>query len=326
MGEAKRSPLLRRQSAPIQAVTVVGIGGIGGLIGARLALRPPGDGRHLTFVARGPHLAAIRSGGLRLIRPDGSVALARPDLATDRLEEAPAPDLAVLCVKSYDLDKAADQLAAVLRPSTVVLPLLNGADIRERLRARLRIGIVPPACIYVSARRAGAGTVEHIGGAGKIHLGPDPQVPAWDGSELRAVLEVAGIPYQWHEDPTVAIWVKYMFIAPLALVTAAHGADFGRVLSDPQLNAQARAVMEEIRRIADARGVALPADIVESTLRTAGSFPPETRTSYQRDIESRARADEGDLYGGAILRLGAAHGVPTPVSAELSAAIARLRA
>jgi 2-dehydropantoate 2-reductase len=314
------------QPEPIRAVMVVGIGGIGGVIGARLALRPPAAGGHLTFIARGAHLEAIRSAGLRLIRPDRSTVTARPQLATDRLEEAPAPDLAVLCVKSYDLDAVADRLAAVLQPSTVVLPLLNGADIRERLRGRLRLGIVPPACIYVSARRAGPGTVEHIGGAGEIHLGPDPEVPAWDGGELRALLEEAGIPFQWHQDPTVAIWVKYMFIAPFALVTAAHGADFGRLLSSPELNAQTRAVMEEIRRIAQARGIGLPQDIVESTLRTAAGFPPETRTSYQRDIESRAPADEGDLYGGTILRLGAAQGVPTPVSAELAAAIARLRA
>jgi 2-dehydropantoate 2-reductase len=312
-------------STPIREVAVVGIGGIGGVIGARLALRLPAAGRRVTFVARGPHLAAIRAGGLRLLQPDGSTVVARPDLATDRLEQAPAPDLAVLCMKSYDLDAVARRLAAVLRPSSIVLPLLNGADIRERLRARLPLGIVPPACIYVSARRAGPGTVEHIGGAGQIHLGPDPQVPAWDGAELRAALEEAGIPFQWHENPAIAIWVKYMFIAPFALVTAAHGTDFGRVLSDPRLNAQARGVMEEIRGIAQARGVALPEDVVESTLRTAAGFPPETRTSYQRDIESRAPADEGDLYGGAILRLGATHGVPTPVSAELAAAIERLR-
>jgi 2-dehydropantoate 2-reductase len=168
--------------------------------------------------------------------------------------------------------------------------------------------------------------VEHVGGAGKIHLGPDPEAPAWRGAELRAVLERAEIPYQWHEDPAAAIWSKYLFIASLALVTAAHGADFGQVLGTPRLAAQARGVMEEIRRIAAARGVVLPADITESTLATTGSYPPETRTSYQRDIESRAPADEGDLYGGTILRLGGAHGVATPVSAELAAAIARLRA
>jgi 2-dehydropantoate 2-reductase len=252
--------------------------------------------------------------------------VARPDLATDRIEEAPSPDLVVLCVKSYDLDAVADRLAAVLRPSAVVLSLLNGADIRERLRARLRTGIVPPACIYVSARRREPGAVEHVGGAGLIHLGPDPDVPDWDGAELRAVLEEAGIPFRWHPEATVAIWIKYMFIAPFALVTAAHGADFGRVLSEPRLTARALAVMEEIRRIAEARGIRLPADIVESTLRTAAGFPPETRTSYQRDIEGRAPADEGDLYGGTILRLGAVHGVPTPVSAELAASIARLKA
>jgi 2-dehydropantoate 2-reductase len=312
--------------APIREIAVIGIGGIGGLTGSRLALRLRATGRRVTFIARGPHLAAIRAAGLRLIRPDGSAVLVRPDLATDSLEQAPAPDLAVLCVKSYDLEQVAERLAAVIKPDTVVLPLLNGADIRERLRARLRRGIVPPACIYVSARRREPGTVEHVGGAGKIHLGPDPEAPAWRGEELRAVLEQAEIPYQWHEDPAVAIWSKYLFIASLALVTAAHGADFGRVLASPKLAAQARDVMEEIRRIAAARGVALPADIVESTLATTGGFPPETRTSYQRDIESRTPADEGDLYGGTILRLGAAHGVATPVSAELAAAIARLRA
>jgi 2-dehydropantoate 2-reductase len=312
--------------APIREITVIGIGGIGGVTGSRLALRLPATGRRVTFIARGPHLAAIRAAGLRLIRPDGSAVLVRPDLATDSLEQAPPPDLAVLCVKSYELEQVAERLAAVIKPDTVVLPLLNGADIRERLRARLRGGIVPPACIYVSARRREPGSVEHVGGAGKIHLGPDPEAPAWRGEELRAVLAQAEIPCQWHEDPAVAIWSKYLFIASLALVTAAHGADFGRVLASPGLAAQARGVMEEILRIAEARGVALPAGIVESTLATAGGFPPETRTSYQRDIESGAPADEGDLYGGTILRLGAAHGVATPVSAELAAAIAGLRA
>jgi len=311
-------------TSSLRAVTVVGIGGIGGVIGARLALRPRGaDRRQVAFVARGPHLAAIRAGGLRLVRPDGSVVLARPDLATDRFEDVPPPDLVVVCVKSYDLDAVASRLAGIVRPTTVVLPLLNGADIRERLRAQLRQGVVPPACIYISARLREPGTVEHLGGAGLLHFGPDPERRSWDGEELRALLGEAGIPFQWHEQPAVAVWTKYVFIASLALVTAAHGADFGRVLSDPALSARARAVMEEIRCLAAAAGVTLPADVADGALRAAGAFPPQTRTSYQRDIENRAPADEGDLFGGTILRLGERYGVPTPASAELAAAIAR---
>ena len=114
-----------------------------------------------------------------------------------------------------------------------------------------------------------------------------------------------------------------MFIAAFGLVTAAHRADFGRVLASPQLSRQARAVMEEIVRLAAARGVALPADVAESSLRAAASFPPETRTSYQRDIEARSARNEGDLFAGTILRLGRERGVPTPVTAELAAAIGR---
>lgn len=303
----------------IRNITVVGLGGVGGVIGSRLARLP----RNLTFIARGPHLAAIRSGGLRVLQPDGSEFTVRPDLATDRFEETPPPDLVVLCVKSYGLEEAAGRLAPLVRNSTVVLSLLNGADIRERLRARLRGGIVPPACIYLSARRGKPGTVHHVGGAGLIHLGPDPDRPDWDGRELCDVLNEAGIPFQWHEDPTAAIWTKYAFIASMALVTAAHGVDFGQVLSTPALAAQARGVIEEIRRIAAAEGATLPEDLAEATLRSAASFPMETRTSYQRDLENHAPANEGDLFAGTILRLGARHGVPTPLSAELAAAIAR---
>ena len=247
---------------------MIGIGGIGGVIGSRLALRLPATGRQVTFIARGPHLAAIRAAGLRLIRPDGTAVLVRPDLATDSLEQAPAPDLAVLCVKSYDLEQVAERLAAVIKPDTVVLPLLNGADIRERLRARLRRGIVPPACIYVSARRREPGTVEHVGGAGKIHLGPDPEAPAWSGARSCArccerggnPVPVARGPRPWPSGASTCSSPPWPWSPP------PMGRISARCWPTRRLAAQARGVMEEIRRIAAARGVALPADIVESTL------------------------------------------------------------
>lgn len=312
-------------SQPIREIMVIGIGGIGGVVGARLSRAAALGGRRITFVARGPHLQAIRSGGLRLIRPGGEALVVHPDLATDSVEEAPRPDLAVICVKSYDLQGLADRLAPRVGDSTVVLPLLNGADIRERLRERIAGGILPPACIYVSARRGEPGVVEHVGGPGLVHLGPDPVRPEWRGLELLELFRQAEVPFQWHEQPTVAVWTKYLFIASFALVTAAHRADFGRVLSDPALSAQARQVMEEICAVARARGIDLPKDAIPKTFAAAASFPPQTRTSYQRDIEGRSPADEGDLYAGTILPLGRSCGVPTPVSAELAAAIQRLK-
>ncbi len=304
-------------------IMVVGMGGIGGLMGARLAAGRVAGRRHLTFIARGAGLAAIRAGGLRLIAPDGSSARVEPDLATDRLEEAPAPDLVFVCVKGYDLPEAARRLAGIVRDTTAIVPLLNGADIHERIRSRVERGAVLPACIYVSSRVREPGTVEHVGGAGLIHLGPDPARPGYGPGELPDLLEGCGIPFRWHDDPVPAVWTKYVFIAAFGLVTAAHRVSFGEVLAGPEMRRQARAVMEEIVRLAAAGGVALPADVVDSALQAASSFPPETRTSYQRDIEARSARNEGDLFGGTILRLGRERGVPTPVTAELAAAIDR---
>lgn len=331
----------------IRTITVVGLGGIGGFIAGHLAdargaeareaggpgrAEPPGapaaeprpaDRPHLTFLARGAHLAAIRAEGLLLESPDGLSRRVRPDLATDRFDDIPAPDLVFVCVKAPSLPAVARGLAPIARDRTVILPLLNGADIYERVRAEMAGSVVLPACIYVSARLRGPGAVEHLSGPGMIHLGPDPRRPGHDPAGLLDLLAQAGVPFRWHPDPAPAIWTKYVFIASFALVTAAHRVSFGPLLASPALRAQAQAVMEEIARLAGARGVALPPDVVERSLAAAAAFPPDTRTSYQRDIEARAAADEGDLFAGTILRLGREHGVPTPATAALAAAIER---
>jgi 2-dehydropantoate 2-reductase len=327
----------------IRTITVVGLGGIGGFIAGHLAGAreaggpgqpeapsgvPAADPRtadrpHLTFLARGAHLAAIRSEGLRLESPGEGSRRVRPDLATDRFDDIPTPDLVFVCVKAPGLPAVARGLAGVVQDQTAIVPLLNGADIYERIRAELAGSVVLPACIYVSARIRGPGVVEHLSGPGMIHLGPDPRRPGHDPAGLLDLLAQAGVPFRWHPDPAPAVWTKYVFIASFALVTAAHRVSFGPLLASPALRAQAQAVMEEIVRLAGARGVALPPDVVERSLAAAAAFPPDTRTSYQRDIEARAAANEGDLFAGTILRLGREYGVATPATAALAAAIER---
>ena len=72
--------------------------------------------------------------------------------------------------------------------------------------------------------------------------------------------------------------------------------------------------MQEICNLARGKGVELPPDIIEESLQKADNFPYDTRTSYQRDIESKGSVNEGDLYGGTIIREGKALGIPTPVA------------
>ncbi len=302
-------------------IGVIGLGGVGGYFGGKLASwadkAAGGDAPRVHFVARGAHLEAIRAGGLAVDAQEGPF-LARPATATDRIADLPALDACVLCVKGYDLVGAVDQHKTKLKESTRVLPLLHGVDIFERIRSITASGYLHPACVYISGRIDGPGKVIQRGPKPSILLGADPGVKAEDRS-LASVLEAAGIAASWRENPFADIWVKYLFIAPFGLVTAKTGLTIGEVFQAPSALDLVKEVMGEILALAAAKGVTLSPTVFADTLAKAASFPADTRTSFQRDFSSPGKPDERDLFGGSILRLGSALGVPTPATARLYA-------
>jgi 2-dehydropantoate 2-reductase len=310
--------------ARVWKVLVVGIGGVGGYFGGLLARHyresegKEDRGKTVTtaFVARGDHLRAIRENGLILNTARQSGLVCRPDQATDAIEQPEAPDLCLVCVKGYDLDEVSRQLAPLVSEAAVVMPLLNGVDIRERIRRHVKSGVVLPACVYVSASIDRPGVVTQKGMAGLLICGRDPDRSEYDPSPVVHLFEQAGVSVDYEEDAYPAIWEKYLFIASFGLVTAWADKPFGAVLQDTELYGLVRRIMEEIEAVSAKRGVALGEGIIESSLNKAENFPFETKTSYQRDVEKNAR-NEGELFGGTILRLGRELGVPTPATQRL---------
>ncbi len=294
----------------MKRIIVYGMGGIGGYIGARLGTIAGGN--ELVFIARGAHLEAIREKGLRFRSPDGSEKTTKPALATDDPAAAGVADFVFLCVKGYDLEKSCRALLPAVGPGTTIVPLLNGADIRERVRAVIKDGAVLPAAIYIASSIAEPGLVAHAGGKGNLVLGRELEKVAYDPSPLRSLLDEAGIPYDWFEDPLPAVWTKYLFIASYGLVTARSGLGIGKVIADPQWAQAVKEIAGEIAAIAKAKGVSLPADAAEQAFEKGKAFAPDTKTSYQRDVEVRGKPNEGELFGGTIQRFGKELGIPTP--------------
>ena len=103
-------------------ICVVGAGAIGGLLACRLSL----SGNEVSVVARGEHLAAIRSGGLRLNEIDGSVSVADELLATDDFEALGSQDVVVLALKAHQIAAVAERLCCLYDRETVVVPVQNG--------------------------------------------------------------------------------------------------------------------------------------------------------------------------------------------------------
>lgn len=295
-------------------IVVYGVGGIGGFISGRLGqlLEKSGSALdRLSCIARGAHLEAIREKGLTYIDPAGNEVVVKPSLATDNPSEVTDPDLIVVCVKGYDLDDAINAIAPLVKEDTIVLPLLNGADIYDRVRSALKTGIVLPGAIYISSTIVEPGKVQHSGGKGLVITGAEPGRNTSKPEKLLNIFEDAGIPLEWHDDPLPPIWSKFIFISPFGLITAVKDASIGEVLSDSSLKSDVRSMMAEVATVARAKGVKLPENIVDATLEKAAAFPPDTKTSFQRDIKAGKEKDERDLFGGAVIRLGRQAGVET---------------
>ena len=301
-------------------VCVVGVGGVGGYFGEKLAhafSSKPDSSVNIFFVARGMHLEAIKQNGLVLKSPEFGSITCRPMLATERINDLPEIDIFLITVKGYDLMDVATSIRDQIKQNTVILPPLNGADIQERLRNKIKTGIILPACVYLSARIEEPGVVVHIGKPGKIIFGRDPEHPDYTPDELFRLFEKSSIDYEWKDDANPAIWEKYIFIASFGLISARYNRPLGEILEEPSLKEGVIGIMNEIYSIALKRNIRLPDGVVDLSLKKAGMFPRDTQTSLQRDIHQKKGKSELELFGGTIIDLGKKLGLPTPTTKKI---------
>ena len=300
-------------------IAVVGIGGVGGYFGGKLAHAfqdKTGPLAEIHFVARGQHLEAIRKRGLVLKTSDQKEWICKPQSATDRFEQLPEIDVFVIAVKGYDLDDVSRSLSGKTKKQTVFLPLLNGMDIVERMRRYIQGGIILPACVYISAFIEEPGVVAHIGNPGRIILGPDSET-GYRPDPLLRVFEAASILNEYRQDALSAIWEKYIFIAGYGLVSARFDKSLDEIYGDDVLRNLLKAIMEEIYQIAVRKSIALPQNIVDASIQKARLFPRGTQTSLQRDVNQKKKKTELDLFGKAILDQAETFDVSTPISRRI---------
>jgi len=301
-------------------VCAMGVGGVGGYFGGKLAHAFSSNTDptvNVFFVARGEHLETIKQNGLVLKSPEFESIRCRPKLATGRIIDLPPIDLFLICVKGYDLMEVATSVKDRVRENTIIMSLLNGADVWERLRAKMKTGIILPACVYVSAHIEAPGVVAHVGKPGKIIFGKDPDHPDYIPHEIFNIFEKASIDFEWKDNAQPAIWEKYLFISSFGLISARYDRTLGEILDDPLLKEEVVGIMNEVYAIALKKNIRLPGGIVDLSLKKAAMFPRDTQTSLQRDIQQKKGRSELELFGGTIIDLGEKMGIPTPTTKKI---------
>jgi 2-dehydropantoate 2-reductase len=285
-------------------IAMMGSGGIGGYLGARLAQ----GGEDVVFIARGAHLEAMRRSGLRLKSQLGDIALGRVT-ATDTPSEIGAVDLVIFAVKLYDTESAAAAMVPLVGPATRVVTLQNGIDSVDALARFAPRSQIVGGATYMSARMEAPGVTVHAGNNTQVVVGGpnDTKIEMWRGACLKA----GGVDVGAVEDIEQVLWNKFVTVSAFSGATSLMRASVGPILGDPQSRMFLEQLRDEGVAVACAAGHPMPHDYRERVMSYWRGFPPEMRASMANDL-AQGRPMELSWLSGRMHAVGNELGVPTP--------------
>jgi 2-dehydropantoate 2-reductase len=303
-------------------ICVVGAGSIGGL----LAVKLEASGEDVTVIARGPHLAAIKQNGLRLIEAERETVATVE--ATSALAEAGEQDLIVLAVKAHQIADVAPQIGKVLASGTAVLTAQNGipwwyflkgvdvhrgrglesVDPEGLIASHIPVDRLMGSVVYAAADIVAPGVIRHAEG-NRITVG---EVDGLDTPRVRAISEAlanAGFKSPISSDIRLEIWTKLLgnlTFNPISALTHATLAGICRYGLTRELAAE---MMAEAKTVGEKLGTRVRISIDK---RIAGAEAiGEHKTSMLQDVEA-GRVLEIDALLGSVIELARLTGTPTP--------------
>jgi 2-dehydropantoate 2-reductase len=260
-------------------VAVMGTGAVGGYFGATLAAAS----NDVAFIARGPHLAAMRQQGLTLESPQGNLHI-RDALFTDDLSQVGVVDVVLFCVKSYDTDATAAKLTSLIGDRTIILSL-----------QRTLAGVV-----YIGSQLLQPGKIKHSSG-GRIVFGElDGQVHETTQAVER-LLSSARISCEVSRAIRNIQWRKLLWNAPFCAISCLTHSNVKEIVESDSLTKLALDCMAEVREAAKAQAIDLDPALFDETLnfsKSLGDFKP----SMLQDLEA-GKPLEYEAFNGIVVEL-----------------------
>jgi 2-dehydropantoate 2-reductase len=288
-------------------IAIFGTGAVGGYFGAQLARA----GEEVSFVARGAHLQAIRTQGLRVETPKGEI-LIQPARATDDPAEIGTVDAVLVGVKAWQVPETAQAMRPMIAPHTVVVPLQNGVEAAAQLAAELGAEHVLGGTCGTLSQVTGPGRIRSMGEMHFVKFGELDNRPSDRAERLRQAFERAGVKAEIPADILQAVWGKFVLVVSFGGVGAVARAPLGVLRTVPETRRMLERALHEAVAVARACGVALSETVIANTLGLLDAMPAAATTSLQRDIAD-GKPSELEAWNGAAVRLGREKGVATPL-------------
>ena len=290
---------------------IAGTGGVGGSIAGFLSLA----GKDVTCIARGAHLQAIQTNGLKL-KSDlkGEHTLAIP--ATTAEEFNGKADVIFVCVKGYSLDDTIPFIRSAAGEKTVVIPILNIYGTGRTMQAQLPGLLVTDGCIYISSNLAAPGVIQRHGSIFRVIFGPpdhrtdDPVL-----CQVAADLTAAGIDTLYSPFVEKDTLLKFSHVSPMAACGQYYHVKAGAMQKPGEIRECFIRLVGEILELARAMGIELDdkpdAPLMQSHLKILDDLAESASTSMQRDMEAGKNSEvDGLIFQ--VVRLADKYGLACP--------------
>lgn len=270
---------------------IVGTGGVGGCIAGFLALAD----KKVSCIARGEHLEALRSKGLRLhsdLKGEHTLHIS----ATTAEEFTDKADVIFVCVKGYSISSITDLIQRASTPQTVVIPILNVYGTGPRIQSQVPEVTVLDGCIYIVGFVSGMGEISQMGNIFRLvfgaHEGTD--VPRETLEAVQRDLTESGIRAEISDDIRRDTFVKWSFISAMAVTGAYYDVPMGEVQKPGEVRDTFIGLSRESAELGRRLGIRLNRDLVEYNLKVIDSLDPHSTASMQKDM---ARGHESEVQG-----------------------------
>jgi 2-dehydropantoate 2-reductase len=280
-------------------IAVIGPGAVGGVIAAWLAQNP-----ELTVEV----CARTAFDRLEVETPGGPLT-ATPRVLTSP-DQASVVDWAIITTKTYDAAATGDWLARLVGPDTRVAVLQNGVEHVERFTPYVPADRITPAVVDIPAERSAPGRVRQRRD-GTILVPRGEAGEAFVGLFAHTPIEVSTTP-----GFKTAAWRK-LALNCAGAVNALTLKPSGVARREPIADIM-RALVGECVAVGRAQGADLPSDLPAAVVEGYRSGPADGVNSLHAD-RAAGRPMELDARNGVIVRLGARHGIATPVNAMVVA-------
>ena len=299
---------------------IIGTGGTGGAIGGHLA----NAGRDVTFIARGRQLEAMRTGGLRLHRPDEEFAI--DPVKAYSMDDYPAdqiPDVIFVCVKGYSIEGIIPFIKRISGDDTIVIPILNVFGTGAEMQKSLPGITVLDGCIYIWTELRKPGLIWMSGTIFRVVFGLRRDQKELEDrlgerlNEIKTDLDESGITGVLSDNIERDALRKFSFVSPQGAVGLYYNISLGAVQVPGKIRDCFTGLVREISHLADAMGIGFGEDIVPGNLKITDGSDPAVTTSMQKDVASGRQSEvDGLIYE--VVRMGERYGVKMPLYAMIA--------